>query len=325
VNKKAGPNDRIEAIDQFRGLAIILMVLVNELAGAEIIPAWLKHAPDVGLTIADLVAPFFIFAIGLTFGLSFQRRLARDGPGKTYQHFFTRFMALIGIGAIITGGEMLIGYSTEFVSWGVLQAIGVAGLLTLAVLALPTTWRWGIGLVLLAGYQVLLDHFWLNTVLSSSHGGMLGVLSWTAMLILATAMADYFHSKPENHIRFYVVAGLVLATGIGLAFLSPISKNRVSASYVLVSLGASGLLFSLFDLLVTKLMLRNPWLAAWGKNPLLLYMLHFMLLGFYALPANPAWYVQAPLWLAILQAVVLVGVLNLIALFLDRKGWVLSL
>jgi predicted acyltransferase len=316
---------RIEAIDQFRGLAIVLMVLVNELAGAKIIPAWLKHAPDIGLTIADLVAPFFIFAIGLTIGLSFRRRLERDGANKTYQHFFTRFMALIGIGAIITGGEMLIGYSTDFVNWGVLQAIGVAGLLTLPTLALQTAWRWGIGLTLLAGYQILLDRFWLGTVLSSSHGGMFGALSWTAMLILATAMADYFNGNKGKKGRFYLVTGLVLAAGIGLVFISPISKNRVSSSYVLVSLGASGLVFAIFDVLAGKFKAGTRWLETWGKNPLLLYMLHFMLLAFYALPSNPGWYVQAPLWLAFLQAVVLIAVLNLIALFLERKNLILSL
>ena len=49
----------------FRGLAIVLMILANFLAGAAVVPGWLKHAPDAGLTVIDLIAPFFIFAIGL--------------------------------------------------------------------------------------------------------------------------------------------------------------------------------------------------------------------------------------------------------------------
>jgi fucose 4-O-acetylase-like acetyltransferase len=211
------------------------------------------------------------------------------------------------------------------VNWGVLQAIGVAGLLTLPTLALSTGWRWGIGLTLLGGYQILLDHFWLNTVLTSSHGGMIGALSWTAMLILATAMADYFIENKGKSRRFYLVTGLVLAAGIGLAFISPISKNRVSSSYVLVSLGASGLVFCIFDLIAEKVKTGTRWLATWGKNPLLLYMLHFILLAFYALPSNPGWYEQAPLWLAILQALALIGVINFIALYLERKNLILSL
>ena len=63
-------NLRFDAVDQFRGLAIVLMVLANYLAGVDIVPAWLRHAPDIGLTVIDLIAPFFIFAIGITYGIS---------------------------------------------------------------------------------------------------------------------------------------------------------------------------------------------------------------------------------------------------------------
>ncbi|MFA5873340.1 MAG: DUF5009 domain-containing protein [Anaerolineales bacterium] len=79
--------DRISSIDQFRGFGILTMALANYMGGAGVIPAWLKHAPDVGLTVIDLIAPFFIFAIDLTYGLSFRHRLERDGAFKTYSHF----------------------------------------------------------------------------------------------------------------------------------------------------------------------------------------------------------------------------------------------
>ena len=48
---------RIEAIDQYRGIAVILMVIANYLADVTTVPGWLKHAPDVGLTVIDLIAP----------------------------------------------------------------------------------------------------------------------------------------------------------------------------------------------------------------------------------------------------------------------------
>ena len=89
---------RLPGIDLFRGLAIVLMVLANYLAGPAVVPAWLKHAPDVGLTVIDLVAPFFIFAIGLTFGLSARRRSQRDGWRAAAAHFALRYLALIGLG-----------------------------------------------------------------------------------------------------------------------------------------------------------------------------------------------------------------------------------
>ena len=49
-----GPDSRIDAIDQFRGAAIVLMVLANYLADVGSIPSWLKHAPDIGLTAIGL-------------------------------------------------------------------------------------------------------------------------------------------------------------------------------------------------------------------------------------------------------------------------------
>ncbi len=83
-------NSRISSIDQFRGFAILTMVLANYMGGVALIPAWLKHAPDVGLTVIDLIAPFFIFAISLTFGLSFNRRFQRDGAFRTYSTFINQ-------------------------------------------------------------------------------------------------------------------------------------------------------------------------------------------------------------------------------------------
>ena len=56
---------RLNAIDQFRGFAIFLMILANYMNNVEIIPGWLKHADDIGFTVIDLIAPMFVFAMGL--------------------------------------------------------------------------------------------------------------------------------------------------------------------------------------------------------------------------------------------------------------------
>jgi predicted acyltransferase len=321
----AKPPARLEAIDQFRGLAILGMVLVNYLAGVRIVPAWLKHAPDIGLTVADLVAPFFILAIGLTYGLSARRRLARDGWGRTAVHFFTRWMAIAGIGFFIGAGEIIFGVQQTGINWGVLQAIAVAGLVTLPLLFLPAAARWAAGLLLLAGYQVLLDHRWLDAVRGAPHGGLYGALSWTAMLILATALADLYHDAPRVQRAFSWAGAALLAAGLALSFLTPISKNRVSAPYVLVSLGLGALVFWGFHLLDGRLHVRVPLLSAWGRNPLVLYMLHNLLLGFVYLPDIPAWYTLAPVWLVILQVVGMLGLLSLAGWFMERRGWILSL
>ncbi len=322
VNEKK--SSRLSSIDLFRGLAILGMVLANYLGGVAWISPWLKHAKDAGFTVIDLVAPMFIFAIGLTYGRSFRHRLKRDGAGKTYQHFVVRFAALLGMGALFSAGEVLLGVDGQTVNWGVLQAIGVAGLVTLPLLHLPALARFLIGLAILALYQYLLDAFWLNRVLADPHGGLLGAISWSGMLVLATVLADSFFSR-DGERRLRGAALLSALAGLLLSGLFVISKNRVSATYVLLSLGLSGLLFSACQILVEQFHLRCRWLESWGRNPLLLYLLHLLLLGLVVLPGQAALYAQAPLWLVLVEAFVLLAALSAVAWALDRRKVYVSL
>ena len=311
---------RIDAIDQFRGFAIICMVLINFGTTIQTVPAWLKHAPDIGLTFPDLGAPAFIFAIGLTFGLSFRQRSRHEGTSAAIVHFVRRYLAFLGMGAIVSAGETALGVNTSGVDWGVLQAIGGAGLVTLTVISLPTLYRFGVGLGLLAVYQVLLDAFWLNMVLRSPHGGLAGTLSWSALLIIATVLGDLYH---DDHRRKYFpfAALLLLVAGFALAWLVPVSKNRVSASYDLITLGVSALIF--FEFHITKF--RLSYFSAWGQNPILLYGLSYPLIGLFVLPAIPAWHTYAPPWLIVLQALALLVALGSLARFWQRKGFVFSM
>ena len=311
---------RLDAIDQFRGLAILLMVLVNYAANVRTVPSWFKHAPDIGLTPADLVAPMFIFAIGLTFGPSARRRRESDATGTVIGYFARRFLALIGIGAIISAGETMLGINRSGIDWGVLQAIGSAGLITLLVIFLPTNTRLVLGLGLLTGYQFLLTHFWQEWVIRSPHGGPGGSLGWAAMMILSTVLGDLFHNEPQRK-YFYSACALTLLAGTALAFIAPVSKHRVSASYDLISLGFSGAVFSVLYLIKVKF----PMLSTWGQNPILLYILHYLLLALIVLPDIPAWHVQAPLWLAGLQAAGLVLILSLIARTWQKNNFIFSI
>ncbi len=311
------PEGRLDAIDQYRGFAILLMVLADYLSHIQRVPAWLKHAPGYGLTVVDLIAPLFIFAIGLTIKTSFQRRMMQDGPRKAVFHFIRRNLALIGIGALTPWGY----------SWGLFQTIGGAGLITLLVIWLPTLGRLVVGSGLLAGYQVLSNRVWMEQVtVGSSWCEMEGTLAWAALLILASVLADLFYDQARSS-RFFLLGSLAaLGSGIILSRWIVISQYFVSASYVLISLGASGLLFALFHYLTERIRVRLPLLIAWGKNPLLLYLLHYWIWVFvFVRPLSAEWYTMAPLWLVCLQAAGFVGVLSLAAWYLDRRGWIISL
>ena len=319
-SKPIASNERVDAIDQFRGFAIILMVVFNYLSGIESIPSWLKHVPDIGMNFPDLGTPVFVFAIGLTYGLSYRRRMERDDIKATLGHFLHRYLAFIGLGAIITAGQSVLGIKTELLDWGVLQSIGIAGLLTLGVISFPSWTRLGVGLGLLALYQILLDQIWLEVVLGSQHGGLPGSLSWTVILILSTIFGDIFHDQSRRKYFPWLSLAFLLA-GFALTILVPISKNRVSASYDLITLGFSGVVFCIFYLVNFKL----PFYSAWGRNPLLLYLLSFLVTGLCVLPGVPWWYTEAPWWLIGLQGSIMLLILSGVAVYWEKKGFIFSM
>jgi predicted acyltransferase len=317
--------ERIISIDQFRGFAIFTMALANYMNVVVIIPAWLKHSTDIGLTVIDLIAPFFIFAIALTYGLSFRQRFNREGAFKTYNQFFVRYLAIIGLGAIVSAAETAVGQNPAGIDWGVLQAIGMAGLITLVVIRLPMIYRLLIGAGILVIYQFILDHFLLNLTILSPHGGLFGSLNWGSMLILGTVLADLFHDTGRWK-KYFPWASLgVIVAGIVLAFFVPVSKHRVSSSYVLITLGASALLFIFFHWLNNHFEWKERFLVSWGKNPLVLYFLHYLIIGIFFVPGIPAIFQAAPLWLVLLEMIILIGGVSTMALWLDHKNIVISL
>jgi len=283
------PKTRNIALDRYRGLAIIMMTIVNCFDATPLIPAWLKHAPDYGYTIADLVAPMFLFAIAVTYRPGYLRRLEKGAKKlDTVMHFVTRYLALIGVGCILSTFEpMLMGHPTN---WGVMQAIGVAGLLTLLVVKLPLIARAIVGVVVLAGYQfanTYIDGF-RNMVFApeSGHGGIGGAVAWGCMLILATVLME-LHEKGFK--PFAIATGIlgILSAGAWAwwKFAGPvtyieIAKNRVSAGYVIVSLFFCCALYIFIEEATRALpKIKAGVVSFWGENPIFFYMVHLMMIG----------------------------------------------
>ena len=79
-------------------------------------------------------------------------------------------------------------------------------------------------------------------------------------------------------------------------------------------------------MLTEMLRLRLPLLIAWGKNPLVMYLLHYWIwVLVFIKPLTSSWHIEAPLWLIVLQGSGFVAVLSLVAWYMDRRGWIVSL
>jgi heparan-alpha-glucosaminide N-acetyltransferase len=97
---------RIDSVDALRGLTILLMVFVNDLGPAA--PAWMHHIqpPNAdGMTLADVVFPAFLFLVGVSIPLAFERARAEGkSKGARLVHVLTRTAGLLLMGVIELNG-----------------------------------------------------------------------------------------------------------------------------------------------------------------------------------------------------------------------------
>lgn len=324
-----GRPTRSAPVDGFRGFAVLLMALGNFEIGVRAFPAWLKHTPDVGFTIADVVAPMFVVAIAMTVGTSMRRRRVQHGSAAARWHLAKRALVLIGIGAIISAGQSVVhSPGGADMSWGALQCLGVSTLLLLPFIFTPAWSRVVLGLCYLAGYQLLLDQYWLEMVLRSSHNGLAGTLSWAGLLLFASGVADACHDigDPVRQTRLLLLAGTSAATAaLLLSGWAEVSKARASATYMLLSLGLCLLVFAAFHVWLHERPTVAGWLQRVGRNPLIMYLANLVLLAVLVLPSAPWWYEYAPLWLSLVQAAAIAAANVALAYYLDRRRVVLSL
>ncbi|KAH3719674.1 hypothetical protein DPMN_062528 [Dreissena polymorpha] len=65
---------RLHSLDTFRGLSLLMMIFINYGGGGY----WFfDHPPWNGITIADLVFPWFVFIMGVSMNFSFRSMLKR--------------------------------------------------------------------------------------------------------------------------------------------------------------------------------------------------------------------------------------------------------
>jgi len=99
---------RILSIDALRGITILVMVFVNELAGANDIPGWMKHmhADDDAMSFVDAVFPSFLFIVGMSIPFAINSRLAKgDSFLQLQQHILFRTLGLLVLGFFMVNAE----------------------------------------------------------------------------------------------------------------------------------------------------------------------------------------------------------------------------
>ena len=129
---------RVPSIDRFRGIVIFSMIIfqfAEHFESLGVVARLAKHAPSEAgiyilpnLSTADLIAPMFILAIGLTYIPSLERRIEKFGKKEAVTHFVLRYLTLIGIGIMMNGvNDILDGKTGEplCLMFVILTAIGL--------------------------------------------------------------------------------------------------------------------------------------------------------------------------------------------------------
>lgn len=180
-------NQRIRSIDAFRGITILVMIFVNDVAGVSGIPTWMKHMPADAdaMTFVDIVFPAFLFIVGMSLPFAINNRLAKgDSFWKLQGHILWRTSGLLVLGVFMVNAEggynekamgmsiavwSLLFYLCAILVWNVyrfknktwsylLRITGATGLFLLA-------WVYRAGE---DGKQGLTPHWW----------GILGLIGW---------------------------------------------------------------------------------------------------------------------------------------------------
>jgi len=120
---------RIVSIDIFRGLTMLVMIFVNDLADVHGLQWWTYHAhaqQDL-MTYVDMVFPFFLFIVGMSMPLAIERRLKQNpSHAALWLHVAMRSCSLIVLGLILANADKVDPARTHMspAAWALLGLTG---------------------------------------------------------------------------------------------------------------------------------------------------------------------------------------------------------
>lgn len=215
---------RVLAIDVFRGITILTMVFVNELAGVTNVPGWMKHLPaDVdGMTFVDLVFPAFLFIVGMSIPFASAARLSKGAnlPG-IFNHVLIRSVSLIVIGVFMVNSAAGFNQSAMALPISVWTLLMYGAVLLIWCQYPKQASRLATTAPRLLGVALLITLWALYR--SSDGGGMspqwwgiLGLIGWAYLLASAVYLLALNATSAVTHVA--ILAGAAIAF-IGLFFL----------------------------------------------------------------------------------------------------------
>ncbi|GAB3168746.1 acyltransferase family protein [Telluribacter humicola] len=310
------PRNRLISLDAMRGFTIAAMILVNFPGDGDQVYPTLKHSVWNGLTFTDLIAPFFLFIVGVSIALAYGRKQDEGKLGSgVYRKISIRSLKIFAVGMFL---NLLPNFEFAELRWtGTLHRIAIV-FLVCALLFLRTTWRAQafIGALILIGYwlamtliptpgtgrvmlepgvnlaawvdsQYLPGRMWQGTwdpegILSTFPAIATGITGMLAGRLL-------FSSNDQGRkVNYLMTSGLFTAAlGYFWGLLFPVNENLWTSSFVLVTSGMASLLLGAMIFLVDMLDRKGGMAPGiiFGANAITVYVLADILsIPFYQIP-----------------------------------------
>ena len=275
---ESSPN-RLISLDALRGFTIAAMILVNFPGDGDQVYFQLQHTKWNGLSFTDLIAPIFLFIIGVSITLAYAKRLERNDPkGEMYQKIVVRSLKIFAVGLFL---NLLPTFNFSDIRWtGTLQRIALVFLIC-AFLFLNTNWKqqawigaitlllyWlaltliptpgvgkvmlepGVNLVAWFDTQYLPGRMWQGTwdpesILSTFPSAVSGITGMLAGRLMISPLTR------NEKVNYLMTTGLFTAA---LGFLwnltFPSNENLWTSSFVLITSGFAALLLGAVYFLV---------------------------------------------------------------------------
>lgn len=305
---------RLLSLDILRGYTIAAMILVNFPGDENQVFHPLSHTPWNGLSFTDLIAPVFLFVVGVSIALAYQKK--RTFQDRTlYLKIISRALKIFAVGMFL---NLMPDFDFDNVRYtGTLHRIAIV-FLVCAILYLKTQWKtqaivgsavlilyWlaltciptpglgrvalepGLNLVAWFDTQFLPGKMWQGTwdpesLLSTFPAIVSGI---TGMLAGKLLLSDFPPNTKSNYLMTAGLVSIIAGYCWGLAF--PVNENLWTSSFVLVTSGIASLLLGSMYFVVdinSSRQFTRPGII-FGSNAIAVYVMADLLaLVFYRLP-----------------------------------------
>ncbi len=301
---------RNAAVDAFRGIAIALMIIVNNQGDWSHVYRPLRHAAWHGWSGADIVFPFFLFIMGTSIAISFSARRDRGEGNIPFGKIASRSAILFALGLAL---NLFPDFDIATLRIpGVLQRIGICYFFAALIHEhLGQRPRLAAFFLILGTYGAILkfsgpgpdtlspegniclavDRYLLHghtyphaPVAGFDPEGTVSTLGALASALAGTFAGDFLVSaarKERERARFTPEAALLafgaaaIIAGLVMDLWMPINKNLWTPSYVLFMAGMASSLLAALHWIVEKRRISSwatPFLAL-GMNAITVYVL----------------------------------------------------